>query len=160
MSALAEPVTVYMRPMEERDAAAVYAIERAAYEFPWTKGVFADCVRAGHHTWLMEFDGELCAYAIMTVGSGEAHLLNLCVKPGHHRRGFGRALLDQMIEVARRENAEVLFLEVRPSNHAAIQLYRTLGFNEIDTRPDYYPARKGREDALVLALQLKGFSWS
>ncbi len=159
MSALADPITVYMRPMEERDVASVYAIERAAYEFPWTKGVFTDCVRAGYHTWVMEFNGELCAYAIMTVGVGEAHLLNLCVKRGHQRRGFGRALLDQMMEVARQQNAEVIFLEVRPSNHAAYQLYQRIGFNEIGTRPDYYPARHGREDALVLALQLKGFSW-
>ncbi|MGH7187332.1 MAG: ribosomal protein S18-alanine N-acetyltransferase, partial [Pseudomonadota bacterium] len=156
MSALAATITVHMRPMEERDVAAVYAIEKAAYEFPWTKGVFADCVRAGYPTWVMEYDGELCAYSIMTVSAGEAHLLNLCVKPGHHRRGFGRALLDQMIALARQKNAEVLFLEVRPSNHAAHQLYRTVGFNEIGTRPDYYPAQHGREDAVVLALQLKG----
>jgi ribosomal-protein-alanine N-acetyltransferase len=62
--------------------------------------------------------------------------------------------MDKLIKIARRLQTEMMFLEVRPSNEAARRLYDKLGFNEIGTRANYYPAEKGREDALILAKQL------
>ena len=63
-------------------------------------------------------------------------------------------LVEYAIRHARNRNAQSIFLEVRPSNEAAVMLYDSMGFNEIGIRNGYYPAQSGREDALVMALEL------
>jgi len=143
------------RPMREEDVAAVVAIEAQAYPFPWTAGLFRDCLTAGYSAWVLEAgNGALQAYAILAVGADEAHLLNLCVDPSRQGRGHGRHLLRRMVDLARWHRAGRIFLEVRPSNPVAIALYRSEGFTEIGRRPGYYPARDGREDAVVMVLDL------
>ena len=145
---------VRLRRMEEADVTAVMAIETRAYEFSWSAVNFHDCLRAGYYCRLLEDGGELHAYVVMSVGAGEAHILNLCVRPESRGRGYARIMLSDAIEQARRLGAEMLFLEVRPSNEAARGLYEKFGFNEISVRKRYYPTRGGREDALLLARQL------
>lgn len=130
------------------------AIEKRAYEFPWSIGIFSDCLRVGYCCWAYEEDNQIIGYAVMSVAVGEAHILNLTVQPESRRRGIGKKLMQQFIQLARQHDADVLMLEVRPSNIAAISLYAKLGFNEISARKDYYPAARGREDALILALNL------
>ncbi len=154
MSALLKPMTVTLRPMIERDVPEVIEIERQAYDFPWSKGVMIDCIRCGYIAWVLEHEGLIGAYSFMTVAAGEAHLLNLCVKPRWQGRRFGRTLLEHVVEDARARGAETMLLEVRPSNGPARQLYARAGFKEIGLRPDYYPAHEGREEALMLALPL------
>lgn len=143
-----------IRRMTEADVDAVMAIERDIYPFPWTEGIFRDCLRAGYGCWIIERDAENHGYCVMMAGGGDAHVLNLCVKPASRGQGLGRNLLAHMIDKARHLAAQTLLLEVRPSNRAAIQLYQSVGFNEIGIRKDYYPAHNGREDALILALHL------
>jgi ribosomal-protein-alanine N-acetyltransferase len=140
--------------MEQADIPAVLEIEYAAYAYPWNEGTYLDCLRVGYSMWLMEYRKEVCGYGILSMGAGEAHLLNICVSPTHQGKGLGRELLAHMIEVARSHGNEMMFLEVRPSNIAAIRLYESVGFSEVGVRRGYYPAPTGREDALVLALQL------
>jgi ribosomal-protein-alanine N-acetyltransferase len=89
----------------------------------------------------------------MSVAAGEAHVLNVCVNEAHQRQGHARRMLDHMVDLARGHHATILFLEVRPSNQAALQLYFDFGFRQLAVRRQYYPARDGREDALVLALR-------
>ncbi len=143
--------------MEPQDIPTVLSIERAAYAYPWTEGTYHDCLRVGYSMWLMEYRKAICGYAILSVAAGESHLLNICIDPAHHGKGLGRELLDHIIEVARSQGAEMMFLEVRPTNIAAIRLYESVGFSEVGVRRNYYPAPAGREDALVLALQLTPF---
>ncbi|MGH8468625.1 MAG: ribosomal protein S18-alanine N-acetyltransferase [Gammaproteobacteria bacterium] len=159
MSALLKPMTVTLRPMVERDVPEVIEIERQAYDFPWSKGVMIDCIRLGYISWVLEHERLIGAYSFMTVAAGEAHLLNLCVKPRWQGRRFGRTLLEHVVEDARVRGAETMFLEVRPSNGPGRQLYARAGFKEIGLRPDYYPAHEGREDALMLALPLPTRGW-
>lgn len=140
--------------MKQADVEAVSAIEKRAYPFPWSPGIFRDCLRAGHHCWLLESPQVLLGYGVLSAAAGEAHLLNLCIAPEHQGRGHGRRLLARMIDLARWNRAAQVFLEVRPSNPRAIALYREYGFNEIGLRPNYYPASKGREDAIVMAMEL------
>lgn len=144
------------RPMREDDLAAVHALEVRAYEFPWTLGIFRDCLRADYPAWVLEDDGRIVGYFLMSLAAGEAHILNICIAPELQGRGHGRALLHTLLQLARARRAERVFLEVRPSNTPAIALYHDEGFNEIGRRPRYYPARQGREDALVMALELLG----
>lgn len=140
--------------MKQADVEAVSAIEKRAYPFPWSPGIFRDCLRAGHHCWLLESPQVLLGYGVLSAAAGEAHLLNLCIAPEHQGHGHGRRLLARMIDLARWNRAAQVFLEVRPSNPRAIALYREYGFNEIGLRPNYYPASKGREDAIVMAIEL------
>lgn len=140
--------------MKQADVEAVSAIEKRAYPFPWSPGIFRDCLRAGHHCWLLESPQVLLGYGVLSAAAGEAHLLNLCIAPEHQGHGHGRRLLARMIDLARWNRAAQVFLEVRPSNPRAIALYREYGFNEIGLRPNYYPASKGREDAIVMAMEL------
>lgn len=158
MNALAADAAVMpaslLRPMREGDIDAVHAIEIRAYPFPWSPGIFRDCLRADYPSWVLHADGRLIGYFLMSVAAGEAHLLNVCVDPHLQGRGLGRKLLRAVMHIARGRNAERMFLEVRPSNVAAIALYHVEGFNEIGRRPRYYPARDGREDALVMAMEL------
>ncbi|WP_196778925.1 ribosomal protein S18-alanine N-acetyltransferase [Lysobacter silvisoli] len=140
--------------MREADLEAVHAIEIRAYEFPWTLGIFRDCLRADYPSWVL-YRGEcILGYFLMSLAAGEAHVLNVCVTPDEQGHGHGRRLLLALLQIARGRGAERVFLEVRPSNPNAIALYHAEGFNEIGRRPRYYPARDGREDALVMAMEL------
>ena len=130
------------------------AIERRIYDFPWTYGNFRDSIRAGYQCVVYRSREGLIGYAILLVGAGEAHLLNLSIAAAFQRRGHGERLLQYATAVARANRATRLFLEVRPSNEAARQLYLRHGFERIGVRRDYYPAESGREDALVLARDL------
>lgn len=145
---------VGIRPMLDQDVPAVMRIEESAYPFPWTAGIFRDCIRAGYSCFVLEKGAELLAYAVMSVAAREAHILNVCVSPVARGLGYGRALMIKMMSLARQLHADMMFLEVRLSNQAARVLYEKLGFNEIGIRNDYYPATRGREDALLLAKQL------
>ncbi|HEY0503640.1 MAG TPA: ribosomal protein S18-alanine N-acetyltransferase [Lysobacter sp.] len=140
--------------MREDDLDAVHAIEIRAYEFPWTVGIFRDCLRADYPAWVMQQNGRIIGYFLMSMAAGEAHVLNICIAPAHQGAGHGRHLLRALMHIARGRGAERVFLEVRPSNTGAIALYHAEGFNEIGRRPRYYPAREGREDALVMAIEL------
>jgi len=142
------------RRMTGVDVPGIMEIEARAYLFPWTAGIFHDCIRAGYCCYVLESNGEVVAYVVMSVGAREAHILNICVSPERRGAGYGAILMDKMMGIARRLQADTMFLEVRPSNEAARRLYDKLGFNEIGTRNNYYPAERGREDALLLAKRL------
>lgn len=155
MSAATETLAPVVRPMTHDDLEAVGRIEQQSYGYPWSTGIFRDCLLAGYHCVVVEKDGELHGYGILSVAAGEAHVLNVCVAPAFRRRGSGLALLRQLITEARGARVKRMFLEVRPSNLAAINMYKGMGFATIGRRRDYYRAPDDRrEDALVLALTL------
>ena len=151
MSAVIKEAALNIRPMREEDIEFVIDIENQAYQYPWTKTIFQDCLQVGYCCWVLERDDILVAYGVMSVAVGESHLLNLCVHPDYQSIGLGKALLMHLLELALEHNAYMTFLEVRPSNFAAIKLYFDNGFDEIGVRRNYYPAKVGREDALILA---------
>jgi ribosomal-protein-alanine N-acetyltransferase len=140
--------------MREADLAEVLAIEGAIYSHPWTRGNFADSLRTGYECWTWRHQGELVGYFILLVAAGESHLLNLSIAAAHQRQGCGSALLREVMRLARQEGGRQMFLEVRPTNLAALGLYRKFGFRQVGVRKGYYPADGGREDALVLEIVL------
>jgi len=154
----AEPRTLpeSIREMRSADLRHVAVIERESYEFPWSPGIFRDCLLAGYTSLVVEEQGRVLAYAIMSVAAGEAHLLNLCVAQDARRAGHGRRLLDFVLTRALTVGAERIYLEVRPSNGPALALYARYGFERIGVRRGYYRAVNGSEDAVVLALRLTG----
>ena len=153
MAAVVKPV-IQVRGMRSEDLATVSALENISYEFPWSAGIFSDCVKAGHPCWVLCVGEAIAGYGILSMGAGEAHVLNICIAPDYRGRGLGRHLLGRLLDIARWNGAERVFLEVRPSNPLANALYESVGFTEIGRRPRYYPARDGREDAIVMALNM------
>ncbi len=154
MSAVLQEPMPGIRPMVVDDLPAVLAVETRAYTHPWSEGILRDCLRVGYSCWVCELGDDLVGHAVMSVALGEAHLLNLCVDPGRQRQGTGRRLLRRMLRVARERQVDTVFLEVRVSNLSARTLYESEGFAEIGLRRDYYPANRGREDAVVYAKAL------
>lgn len=154
MSAVTRPGPVSLRALRESDLNAVMAIELRGYPFPWTRGIFIDCLRAGYPGLAMERDGLLVGYGVLSIAADEAHVLNICIDPLAQSRGLGRQLLRALVQLAADRGAQRVFLEVRPSNTPALALYHSEGFNEIGRRPRYYPAAQGREDAVVMAIEL------
>ena len=151
---VAEPTPATLRPMRDDDLDAVLDIELRAYPFPWTRGIFQDCLRADYPAWVLQRDDAIVGYGLLSIAADEAHVLNVCTAPGQQGRGHGRRLLRALLMLAQGRGAQRVFLEVRPSNSAAIALYHAEGFNEIGRRPRYYPAKGGREDAIVMAKEL------
>jgi ribosomal-protein-alanine N-acetyltransferase len=160
VSAVSAPAPLSFRVMHESDLDTVMEIERRAYPFPWTRGIFRDCMQAGYPGVVVEQGREMIGYGMVSIAADEAHVLNVCIDPLLQSRGHGRQLLGVLIKLVRDRGARRVFLEVRPSNVGAVTLYQSEGFNEIGRRPRYYPAQNGREDALVMAMELffEGFS--
>jgi len=145
-----EFAAIDVRPMHELDVPVVVAIERAAYQFPWSEGIFRDCLRVGYVCRVIAVDGETVGYGIMSIGAGEAHILNVCIQDQYRCRGLARRMLLYLLDRARGAGMYEAFLEVRPSNTAAARLYHSLGFEQVGIRRGYYQATVGREDAAVL----------
>ena len=139
--------------MRDADIESVLLNERHSYTHPWNYGIFEDCI-ANNDCWVLEVEGLVIGHGIISLGAEEAHLLNVCVNPNFQGNGYGKLLVEHLINQARSRAANNMFLEVRLSNQVAYQLYEKLGFNEVGVRHDYYPAFNGREDAIVLAIEL------
>jgi len=143
-----------VRAMTQADVVRVSLIEQSSYAYPWSDGIFRDCIRAGYWCQVVEARGDLLAHAVMSFGAGEAHLLNVCVRMDYRDHGLGRYLVHQLMEQARETGMSDMFLEVRPSNPSAIHLYESIGFERVGVRKAYYQASPGREDAWVYKLAL------
>ena len=144
-----------MRAMTQDDVDAALAIEQAVQRFPWTRGNFIDALDSDYLCCVNEAEESgIRGYAILMPAADEAELLNIGVAQAEQRKGLGRAMLAEMLSVARARQLRRVFLEVRPSNVAAIALYRSAGFSEIGIRRGYYQNAHGSEDALVMACQL------
>ena len=144
-----------IRPMHELDVPVIVAIERSAYQFPWSEGIFRDCLRVGYVCRVVTINETIIGYGVMSVGAGEAHILNLCIGELYRCRGVGKRLLTYLIERGTAAGMSEAFLEVRPSNTSAIRLYLSTGFEQVGMRRGYYQAAGGREDAAVLKLALR-----
>lgn len=146
------------RPMVMADLDWVVENEVRAYAFPWTRGIFEDCIEANHECWVVCRQQRVIGHGILSLGAGDAHLLNVCIRRDDQGFGYGRELVQHMLERANERGAAAVYLEVRPSNRVAARLYESLGFRQVGSRKNYYPAHLGHEDARVLMLDLKSYS--
>ncbi|SDW58670.1 ribosomal protein S18-alanine N-acetyltransferase [Nitrosomonas communis] len=146
--------TYQIREMRLEDVRRVILIEREIFLFPWSEMNFADSIRAGYHCRVIELNDLLIGYAIMMRGPDEAHILTIGITAQWQHQGLGCKMLQYFIDLARQQQAIAVLLDVRESNIAAANLYRRLGFKQIAIRTGYYPSMCGREDALVMRLEL------
>ena len=154
MSSSIQETQVFIRAMTHEDLTLVSDIERHSYEFPWRHGVFRDCLLANYQCFVLERDGRVVGYSVLSVAAGEAHILNICIDPNFRSLGYGERLLDEVLFRARSTAVREIFLEVRPSNTHALALYKKKDFHKVAKRPAYYQASQGREDAEVLVKKL------
>jgi ribosomal-protein-alanine N-acetyltransferase len=150
--------TVILRKMTQEDIPMVMEIEEAVCEFPWSASIYSDCIRVGYHCFVLAREAgqvqEIVGYGLLSVAAGEAHVLNICIKPSAQHQGLGYRMMQHLIQLAKELFAHRIYLEVRLSNIHAIALYKKLAFTQIGERKDYYPSINGREDALVFAKHL------
>jgi ribosomal-protein-alanine N-acetyltransferase len=151
---MSNPQHIDFRPMSLDDVNEVMKVEVKVYPYPWTKGILSDCLRVGYDCWVATEQQKIIGHGVLSVAAGESHLLNLAVDQSYQGQGIGRQLLSHLMDIARIKSADMILLEVRPSNKAAIHIYESTGFNEIGCRKAYYPAPNGKEDALLFACQL------
>lgn len=142
------------RPMTLDDVDTVMHLENKVYQFPWSDQIFKDCIRVGYECWLAQLGNTVVAHAVVSLAAGESHILNLSVTEDLQGRGIGKQFIQFLLNIAHNKRAQVMMLEVRPSNIRAINCYNSAGFNEIGSRKDYYPAPDGKEDALLFAKQI------
>jgi ribosomal-protein-alanine N-acetyltransferase len=143
-----------LAPMQLEDVEDVLFCETEAAKFPWGRQHFIDALNSGYRCLVLRSGGVLLGQAVLMGVLDEMHLLIITISPAWQGMGLGRQLLAELIRDAAAGGARQMFLEVRPSNAPALTLYRKLGFAEIGRRKDYYPAYEGREDALVMRLEL------
>jgi ribosomal-protein-alanine N-acetyltransferase len=136
------------------DVAAVLLVENNVYPFPWSEGIFQDCLRVGYECWLAMVDDAIAGHAIISIAADESHILNIAIERQFQNRGYGQKFIDFLVNIAADKKVNTILLEVRPSNKSAISCYNATGFNEIGCRKNYYPATEGREDALLYALDI------
>ena len=157
MSTQAQPL-LHDAQMRLEDLPNVIEIEQRSYRFPWTIGIFRDCIKVGYHCRVLRLNDQMIGYGVMQVAVDEAHILNLCIDEPHNKRGFARELLNQLLEVAVRRGAVKAYLEARPSVPHAIRLYERAGFEKVGVRKGYYESVDGREDAVVMIKNLESSS--
>lgn len=148
-----QPETI-IRPMEETDLDAVLTIEQASFTLPWKREHFAHEMSASYSfPFVAEYEGIIAGYVCLMSLFEEAQILDIAVAPEQRGRGIAQLLMDHAVAVAREKQAEVLALEVRSTNSAAIALYERCGFGRTGVRHNYY---EGRDDAVLMELDLTG----
>jgi [ribosomal protein S18]-alanine N-acetyltransferase len=155
MSAVFKALEARFEPLTEMRLDEVVAIERQAYDHPWTRGNFADSLRSGYEAQLLAAGDVILGYFVAMKGVDEVHLLNITVAPAQQGHGWARVMLDALALWARAQGAQWLWLEVRASNVRAQRIYELHGYRRVGERRSYYPAGYGRrEDAVVMSLKL------
>ena len=155
LNAIVKGLVPVLRALTEADLDDLVGIEESVYPFPWTRDIFKDCLRVGYGCVGVQCEQTLAGYVIYQWGAGESHLLNLCVSPDWQRQNLGGLLLRHAVSHVTLRESSAMFLEVRPSNPVAIGMYKRFGFEKVGRRRDYYRSEGGREDAIVMRMELE-----
>ena len=141
--------------MQLTDLDTVAEIENQTQEVPWSKQMFADCLKLGYQGYVLrETDGNLVCFTFFSFAADECHLLNIATQIDYQRHGYAKALLDYCLAHYRDKGIKACYLEVRESNLVAQQLYERFGFQRVGLRKAYYVSLAGREDAWVMCKEL------
>lgn len=140
--------------MQMADLDAIMQIETVIFPYPWSRGNFSDSLQSGYSCWVCEIQGKIMGYGVVMMVIDEAHLLNISIAKEFQGKGHGRQLLVHLQMIGRRHGGHTMFLEVRVSNTSAVRLYESAGFNEMAIRRNYYPAKQGREDAILMGMAI------
>ena len=145
---------VRARPMAVTDVERVAEMELASFTSPWKAETFETLLdRPGAEMWVLDHETDgVIGYFVLWCILDQGELANIAVAESHRGRGYGAHLLQRVVDVARDRGVEALYLEVRVSNAAAIDLYRGFGFTQVGTRKKYYD--RPVEDGMVMMLRV------
>jgi ribosomal-protein-alanine N-acetyltransferase len=143
-----------IRALRVGDVEAVVEIEREAFTTPWQAETFIGLLERDGVELIVMADAQdaIVGYAVLWCILDQGELANIAITPARRGGGLGFRLLAHVLEVARGRGVETVFLEVRASNQAALDLYAHFGFEEVGRRRGYYD--HPREDALVMKAAL------
>ena len=136
------------------DLDGIVQIERAVNPFPWGEEALRDTIASSGHHLMSLREGRAVGFLLSSFVLDETQLLLIGVSPDWQGVGVGGQLLKEFINRSQDQGQKLIYLEVRSGNERAIRLYRSLGFIDIGVRRDYYPGLVGREDAIVMSLQI------
>lgn len=148
------PGSLLIRPMHELDLDSIVRLEKQCYPHPWPTWLFRGALRIGMSSWIIEAENAVIGFGIIHIKNSWGHLMNICITPRYQGMGLGRKMALHLLSEARKHHASISWLEVRPTNHTAIKLYKSLGFRKTKMRKNYYPSRRGRLPAIVMAMKL------
>jgi ribosomal-protein-alanine N-acetyltransferase len=158
--AVPNPDEIIITLMSEHDLLEIVEIEEQSGLSRWGWAAYYAELQGGNRDLMLiarvarssTVEGPIAGYIVARETAGELHINNVAVRSEYRRRGIGAALLNRVIEEARRRKAKAAFLEVRSANQAAQTLYEKSGFKAIARRANYYS--EPQEDAVVMSLVL------
>jgi len=142
-----------LRRAVDDDVEKFVEIEKNLSDWGWSKKNFEDALK-NHECWVLypkKKTEDIIGYLVLQTILDELHLLNICVNKTFQRQGWGRLLMDVVLEQALQKSCSVIYLELRASNKIARALYRKYGFKQIGQRKNYYPLTDSREDARLMS---------
>lgn len=146
---MGEKTQLTFRAMTQDDADAVAAIEEKSFAMPWKRDDFWREAKNELATYIVgELDGKIIAYAGAWVSFNQAEVMSVAVDPSFRGQGVGTILFGELIKAVKARGATAITLEVRPSNEAAIKLYKNFGLRSVGRRKGYY--LDNGEDALIM----------
>lgn len=145
-----------IREWNKEDVSRILEIENAVHVAPWDTDAFSMCMRQDFKGYVLiekaNSEEKIVGFIILSFFPEECHILNLAVDLSHQRQGVGKALLNHVLIIARKNyHAKVAYLEVRQSNTRAIKLYSSFHFEKVGVRKNYYLGPHEPEDALIFA---------
>ena len=145
-------MSTVFRPMDQKDVDALARLESALQPLmPWSKQQIQEALYLpGYICYIAEFNDELIGYMIASYGVDMTDLLLIGVSPQYQQKGIASGLLAKLKQLVLAQAINKIFLEVRESNHAAIALYRKLGFEQAGCRKNYYLTETGKEHAITM----------
>jgi len=144
-----------IKQLTSADIPQLLHVETAAHITPWSEPIFRDCFKENYYGWALKKENVIVGFIMITLRAEECEILNLCIHPTWQRTGYGRKLLNYALQQAQALGVTMAFLEVRRSNRAAIDLYLSVGFNELDVRKNYYKTSSGYEDAILMGYHFR-----
>ena len=135
-----------------KDLEQIVKIEKDTNEHPWSLNNFKSSLDAGNSSIVLKKENIILGYAFFSIAATDSHLLNITVSSNYQGKGYGRKILEKVILQSSVLGATVIFLEVRVSNHRAINFYEKFGFKRDAIRYEYYEGTP-KEDALLMSKQ-------
>ena len=144
----------HFSPLTTKNSDSCFELHKQGQFSPWSRKIFEDCLTKPYFAHSLNQDEQLLGYYIGMKVLDEVTLMDIVVSAAHRGNGLGQSLLKHLMDQCNQNNIQQIWLEVRESNAAAINIYDDAGFILVEQRVNYYPSAKGKEDALIMCCYL------
>jgi len=157
-----KPISISFNQLSEKDIDSVFLIESQSSKHPWTKNQLLESINNPVNLgYALIYKSEIIGFLLAMPSIESADILNIVINSNYQRKGFGRALIERLIEALLKRGVSEILLEVRVSNVSAIEFYLSLGFKEISVRKNYYTKNSNelsvKEDGIIMRLEISTF---